>query len=511
MQTPSPSGTSNSSIATHTTSRRRLLQLVAAAGIGSASLGSLGTVRSVLGQASPEATPGATPELPANAAIIAEGLMNPRYLAIADDGTIYVTEAGAAGDELIFQGTPEAGTPAPVEAVGARGITGQVSAIAPDGMKSVIATGLPSYLFGTEVVGPAGIALVDGKIVIANGGAGPMTALVEQLPDENSVISIDPATGETTNLANIGQYEVASNPDPNAVDSNLYDLLYANGSIYVADAGGNAVYTVDPATGEFAVFAVIPGLPGAGANPNRQGANEIDPVPTSLAMQDDGTLLVGLLSGAPFAPGSAAVLKVAPDGTVSNWAGGLSMVVDVAIAPDGSVYATQLSTGFLPGPPQPGNVVRLRVDGSSEVVLDGLTSPNGIAFDANGDLYVIANTFGPGAGGVVIKVTDPASLPGDGASPAADAAAGTTVQAMDLKFEPKEFAVPAGADFTLTFKNAGNIPHDFTCDALGLDSDTLNSGEETTLTINAAAGDYQFYCSVIGHKQAGMIGVIHVA
>jgi uncharacterized cupredoxin-like copper-binding protein len=30
------------------------------------------------------------------------------------------------------------------------------------------------------------------------------------------------------------------------------------------------------------------------------------------------------------------------------------------------------------------------------------------------------------------------------------------------------------------------------------------------VTINAAPGDYQYYCSIPGHKEAGMVGTIHV-
>jgi len=487
--------------------RRRLLQIALATSAGSAVLAGN---RAVFAQATPEDATPVAPALPPNCEIYADGLNNPRYLAIADDGTIYVTEAGSAGDEILYQSTPETGTPAPAEQVGARGLTGQVTAIAPDGTKSVVASGLPSYLFGTEVIGPAGIAIAGDKLLVANGGAGPMTPMVEPLENEDSVLSIDPETGDVTNIANIGLFERSDNPDPNAVDSNLYDLISTGDAIYVTDAGGNTVYKVDPATNEFSVYAVIPGLPGPGANPARQGASEIDPVPTSLAMLDDGTLLVGLLSGAPFTPGSAGILKVTPDGTVSNFAGGLTMVTDVAVAPDGTIYATQLSADFLGDPPKPGNIVRVRVDGASEIVLDGLVTPNGMAFDANGDLYFVMNTIGPS--GVIVKCTDPASL-GSGEDATADAGAGAsaTVVASELKFEPKTIDVPANTDFSLTVRNDGVLPHDFTCSPLKLNSGLLQTGEEVVLTINAPAGDYQFFCSVVGHKQAGMIGTLHVS
>jgi uncharacterized cupredoxin-like copper-binding protein len=446
-------------------------------------------------------------------------LQNPRYLAIADDGTIYISEGGAAGSDAIFA-TPGAGTPVPVEAVTTRGETGFISALAPDGTKTVVADGFPSYLFGTEIVGPSGLALSDGKLIFVNGGAGPATPVVTQAPNENSVISIDLATGEATNIANIGQYELANNPDPNAIDSNCYDLIVANGIAYISDAGGNAIYTVDLATNELKVLAVIPGLPGLGPNPARQDKVELDPVPTGLAMLDDGTLLVGMLSGAPFAPGSAGILKVAPDGSVSNWAGGLTTVVAVAVAPDGTVYATQLTSDFFAEPMGGGSIVRLGVDGSSELVLDGLSKPNGLAFDAAGDLYVIVNTFGTTNGGTLLKITDPGSLTGVVvATPVATAEAtpveaiapsGPTIEAQDIKFVPKDIEIAAGTDVSLTIRNTGFIPHDFHMDSPLTDSGTIDSGSEITITLNLAPGDYGFYCTVPGHKQAGMRGTIHV-
>jgi uncharacterized cupredoxin-like copper-binding protein len=496
--------------------RRQMLRFAAISGAGAALAGSFGS--RLLAQSDPS-TPAVAGSLPANVSVVVEGLQNPRYVAIAGDGTIYLSEAGSAGDDAPFA-TPVGGTPPSAEPVTTRGETGFVSAIAPDGTKTVIAEGFPSYLFGAEIVGPAGIEVVDGQVLFVNGGAGPATPMVTQLPNENSVISIDLATGAATNIANIGAYEVANNPDPNAVDSNCYDLVVANGIAYVSDAGGNTIYIVDLATNELKVLAVIPGLPGPGANPARQGKEEIDPVPTGLAMQDDGTLLVGLLSGAPFAPGTAGIVKVAPDGTVTNWAGGLTLVVAVAIAPDGTVYATQLSANFLADPMLPGSIVRLGTDGSSEIVLDGLSAPNGLAFDANGDLYVVVNTFGTENGGALLKIADPASLtnvvtgtpePADLATPEPVAAAGVTVESLDLRFEPKEFDVPAGVDFTITVKNVGVLPHDFSMDSPKLTTGTIQSGGEAQLTVNLKPGDYAFYCSIPGHRQAGMRGTIHVS
>ena len=49
---------------------------------------------------------------PAGCVVIAEGLNQPRYLTVAADGTVYVTEAGDGGEEVLSAPvSPETGTP----------------------------------------------------------------------------------------------------------------------------------------------------------------------------------------------------------------------------------------------------------------------------------------------------------------------------------------------------------------------------------------------------------------
>ena len=98
------------------------------------------------------------------------------------------------------------------------------------------------------------------------------------------------------------------------------------------------------------------------------------------------------------------------------------------------------------------------------------------------------------------------------ASPAADAcAAGEfVVHTVDIGFEPKELTIPANTDVVVTIDNKGKLQHDFYIDELGVESDLLDGGTSGTVTINAAPGTYEFYCSVVGHKQAGMVGTLTV-
>lgn len=488
-------------------------------------LGLLGSGSAVaLQDATPAATPSGPPPLPENCEVIASDLINPRYVAVGDDGTVYISEAGVGGDEIVEPPAESGATPAdgtvpdatPVVGEeggplpgGTRGSTGQVSMVAPDGTQSVVATGLPSYnVLGP--VGPAGITVNDGQILLAVGGAGPVTAFTEPLPNENSVVSIDPATGAVTLLADIGAYERANNPDGFAVDSNLYGIEVGDdGTIYVNDAGGNATYRVPAGGGEPEVLTVHAGLPlpegmaPPGGNPNRGGANELDPVPTALEFGAESTVLVGYLSGGPFPPGAAKIVSVAQDGTTTDVAGGLTMVVGLAAGPDGQLYAAQLSSNFLGEMPAPGNVVRVLADGTLETVVDGLILPNGITFDQEGNLLVVVNTVSMGeSNGQVLRC--------DGVAAAASVPANeVTIELSDMLYTPGEVTIAADTDVTLRLVNNVSASHDISIGALGIRSQRLAAGEEATLTVNVPAGDYAFGCDVPGHQMAGMTGLLH--
>ncbi len=384
---------------------RNSLRLAAA---GTLLVGGLlgGTIGSVAAQdASPAA--GAAPALPAGCSVYASGLANPRHLTVGDGGMVYVALAGSAGDTPIYA-TPAPGTPAATEAASMTGVTGAVAAINTDGTVSNVASGFPSLSFGTEVVGPAGVAASGTTLYVVTGGAGPATPAVDPMQGRASVWSVDVNTGETKVVADLEAFERSNNPDPNNIDSNPYAItIGTDGMLYVADAGGNDILKVDPASGEVSLLAVIPGLPGQQANPERGGAMELDPVPTGLAWAPDGGLYVSLLSGGPFIPGTSQLLHVAMDGTVTTVASGLTMQGDVTVGPDGSIYVVTMSDNFIDAAgPAPGSIVKVNADGTSTPVITGLPFPGGIAFDADGNAYITAMVSlptGTPAGGMVLK------------------------------------------------------------------------------------------------------------
>ena len=84
----------------------------------------------------------------------------------------------------------------------------------------------------------------------------------------------------------------------------------------------------------------------------------------------------------------------------------------------------------------------------------------------------------------------------------------------EMYFDPDSISADAGSSLTINFENAGNQLHDFTID--DLDGERIHvevaSGEEdsVTLSIPDDTGDIEFYCTIPGHREAGMEGVLTV-
>ena len=98
---------------------------------------------------------------------------------------------------------------------------------------------------------------------------------------------------------------------------------------------------------------------------------------------------------------------------------------------------------------------------------------------------------------------------GGAASPVADGARRIEVTGEDFAFEPDQITVEAGEDVAIALTSV-DIVHDFTIDDLDVHIDA-NRGDtvEGGLTVDEP-GTYTFYCSVPGHRSAGMEGTLTV-
>ena len=92
------------------------------------------------------------------------------------------------------------------------------------------------------------------------------------------------------------------------------------------------------------------------------------------------------------------------------------------------------------------------------------------------------------------------------------ATTGTTQAAQNVVAKETEFkialpklAVHAG-QVTFDVQNDGKIPHDLVVQGNGVDAKTplLDAGQSKTLSVDLKPGTYDLFCSVPGHKEAGM-------
>ena len=86
-----------------------------------------------------------------------------------------------------------------------------------------------------------------------------------------------------------------------------------------------------------------------------------------------------------------------------------------------------------------------------------------------------------------------------------------TIEGSEYSFSPESLTVAAGERISLTFKNTGNLPHNFTIGELGVATKTIAGGQTDVVEFTASqSGTFTFYCSLAGHRQLGMEGNLEV-
>jgi plastocyanin len=111
-------------------------------------------------------------------------------------------------------------------------------------------------------------------------------------------------------------------------------------------------------------------------------------------------------------------------------------------------------------------------------------------------------------GGSSSSSTTPAATGGGGGG-------GSTVQISAdpsgaLKFEQTDVSASAGT-ITIDFTNMSSLPHDVQIEGNGASGGTDQiTDSSTSATVDLEAGTYTFFCSVDGHRAAGMEGTLTV-
>ena len=86
-----------------------------------------------------------------------------------------------------------------------------------------------------------------------------------------------------------------------------------------------------------------------------------------------------------------------------------------------------------------------------------------------------------------------------------------TVSGSEFSFSPSSISVKSGDRVRITFRNTGGAPHNLVIEGLGVSTKTIGGGKTDTIEFTASAsGTYPIFCSVSGHRAAGMEGQLIV-
>jgi plastocyanin len=326
------------------------------------------------------------PPLPSNVTVVASGLLNPRGFTFAPDGALVVAESGTPPP-----GFQPVGLPPPSDFIPGITKTGRVSRFdLASGGRTTLADELPSAAeFLGDTLGPSSVAYLGSDLYVLI-SAGP----VHGWPHfASGVYRVNP-DGTVRLVGSIDSFNLrnpAAFVPPDEEISNPYDMIAADGALWVSDGNVNQVLRIAP----------------GGAVSRAADLSVGHPVTTGLARAADGSLIAVELTPAPFPQGAGRILRIGSDGQADELFQGTTAATGVAVGPDGTIYVVEHSIS-LGAPPflQPftGRVARL-ANGQLETVVGGLMFPTMARFGPDGALYVANFSVGGDNGeGQILRV-----------------------------------------------------------------------------------------------------------
>jgi hypothetical protein len=374
------------------------------------------TAATVLAAAAPAGAKGSG----ADVEVIASGLDNPRHVAVSHDGDVYVAESGRGGDHDTSRSCFD--SPEGFSCTGATGAVTRISRHRWRYSQERVVTGLASFApaDGSNAIGPHGILVKRGRLLVTNGGPTaptrgnpPVVVLRETLAAEEPVSALYGRLlevrrqGRLRSIADLWDFERDFNPDAMLgnplIDSNPVDVLADRGRYIVADAGGNTVLRVSR-RGRIQVLSLFPNVPTPGPGGQTIPMNA---VPTGVVEGPDGAYYVSQLTGFPFPVAGARVFRVNPrTGEYTTYASGFfTNAIDLDFGRDGTLYVLEIDSNSLLQPGTDGGIWAVPPGGGTperiELPAGTLTAPGGIDVTRHGKAFVSNHGTEAGAGEVL--------------------------------------------------------------------------------------------------------------
>lgn len=121
-----------------------------------------------------------------------------------------------------------------------------------------------------------------------------------------------------------------------------------------------------------------------------------------------------------------------------------------------------------------------------------------------------------GSGIITSALEDEEEEGGETAEPAAAGGRGNALRLTadpsgELRFDRQTLRARPG-EVTIVMENPSTVPHNVSIEGRGVDEegDTVAKGGRSTVRVELRPGEYEFYCSVPGHREGGMEGTLTV-
>ncbi|MDQ6763878.1 MAG: ScyD/ScyE family protein [Bacteroidota bacterium] len=319
--------------------------------------------------------------------VFATGFNNPRGLKFGPDGYLYVAEGGIGGKNA---STDCEQVPPPVGPYTGDVTGSRISRVDHQGNRTTWVDNLPSSMdVMGDIVGVGDVAFIDNTLYAVITGAGCSHG-VPTIP--NSVIKINPNKSWTP-VANLSEY-LKSHPVANPEE----DDFEPDGDWYSMTNVGTDLYAIEANHGELDKISTN----GTITRVIDISATYGHIVPTVHAFRK-GNFYVGNLNVFPAPPTGSSIYKITPEGQISEYATGFSMILGIAFDKLGGLYVLETTTNNPFPTPGTGDIVRIDPSGNRQVITTGLTFPTGMTLGNDGKIYVSNRGFGfpPGEGQVL--------------------------------------------------------------------------------------------------------------